>query len=311
MSKEKILILYSCIYDMYRDAASQYDNVDIKEIYTPLNNIGLRILRRIIIPIPGLDSFFFGDWNKNLNEYTKIIINDAMFNNNILKYISKKNAVASKYVYYTNAVRNSRIKPNNIPKDWRVYTFDISDSKEFGIEYSPEYYTEHQENIKYDLKYDVCYVGADKTNVRLKNLLDIKEVLRKNKVQNFFHIFHVLKKYNKYELQETTNMFLKYEDIQRIILESKCILELQMEGQSGCTLRTLESMFLNRKLITNNKDIVNYDFYNPNNIFVIENADDFKDRFNDILKFMRSPYQKLPDMVKNNYKFCKWLERFR
>ena len=311
MSKEKILILYSCIYDMYRDAASQYDNVDIKEIYTPLNNIGLRILRRIIILIPGLDSFFFGDWNKNLNEYTKIIINDAMFNNNILKYISKKNAVASKYVYYTNAVRNSRIKPNNIPKDWRVYTFDISDSKEFDIEYSPEYYTEHQENIKYDLKYDVCYVGADKTNVRLKNLLDIKEVLRKNKVQNFFHIFRVLKKYNKYELQETTNMFLKYEDIQRIILESKCILELQMEGQSGCTLRTLESMFLNRKLITNNKDIVNYDFYNPNNIFVIENADDFKDRFNDILKFMRSPYQKLPDMVKNNYKFCKWLERFR
>ena len=311
MSKEKILILYSCIYDMYRDAASQYDNVDIKEIYTPLNNIGLRILRRIIIPIPGLDSFFFGDWNKNLNEYTKIIINDAMFNNNILKYISKKNAVASKYVYYTNAVRNSRIKPNNIPKDWRVYTFDISDSKEFDIEYSPEYYTEHQENIKYDLKYDVCYVGADKTNVRLKNLLDIKEVLRKNKVQNFFHIFRVLKKYNKYELQETTNMFLKYEDIQRIILESKCILELQMEGQSGCTLRTLESMFLNRKLITNNKDIVNYDFYNPNNIFVIDNADDFKDRFNDILKFMRSPYQKLPDMVKNNYKFCKWLERFR
>ena len=296
---------------MYRDAASQYDNVDIKEIYTPLNNIGLRILRRIIIPIPGLDSFFFGDWNKNLNEYTKIIINDAMFNNNILKYISKKNAVASKYVYYTNAVRNSRIKPNNIPKDWRVYTFDISDSKEFDIEYSPEYYTEHQENIKYDLKYDVCYVGADKTNVRLKNLLDIKEVLRKNKVQNFFHIFRVLKKYNKYELQETTNMFVKYEDIQRIILESKCILELQMEGQSGCTLRTLESMFLNRKLITNNKDIVNYDFYNPNNIFVIENADDFKDRFNDILKFMRSPYQKLPDMVKNNYKFCKWLERFR
>lgn len=296
---------------MYRDAASQYDNVDIKEIYTPLNNIGLRILRRIIIPIPGLDSFFFGDWNKNLNEYTKIIINDAMFNNNILKYISKKNAVASKYVYYTNAVRNSRIKPNNIPKDWRVYTFDISDSKEFDIEYSPEYYTEHQENIKYDLKYDVCYVGADKTNVRLKNLLDIKEVLRKNKVQNFFHIFRVLKKYNKYELQETTNMFFKYEDIQRIILESKCILELQMEGQSGCTLRTLESMFLNRKLITNNKDIVNYDFYNPNNIFVIENADDFKDRFNDILKFMRSPYQKLPDMVKNNYKFCKWLERFR
>ena len=296
---------------MYRDAASQYDNVDIKEIYTPLNNIGLRILRRIIIPIPGLDSFFFGDWNKNLNEYTKIIINDAMFNNNILKYISKKNAVASKYVYYTNAVRNSRIKPNNIPKDWRVYTFDISDSNEFDIEYSHEYYTEHQENIKYDLKYDVCYVGADKTNVRLKNLLDIKEVLRKNKVQNFFHIFRVLKKYNKYELQETTNMFLKYEDIQRIILESKCILELQMEGQSGCTLRTLVSMFLNRKLITNNKDIVNYDFYNPNNIFVIENADDFKDRFNDILKFMRSPYQKLPDMVKNNYKFCKWLERFR
>lgn len=292
---------------MYRDAASQYDNVDIKEIYTPLNNIGLRILRRIIILIPGFDSFFFGDWNKNLNEYTKIIINDAMFNNNILKYISKKNAVASKYVYYTNAVRNSRIKPNNIPKDWRVYTFDISDSKEFDIEYSPEYYTEHQENIKYD----VCYVGADKTDVRLKNLLDIKEVLRKNKVQNFFHIFRVLKKYNKYELQETTNMFLKYEDIQRIILESKCILELQMEGQSGCTLRTLESMFLNRKLITNNKDIVNYDFYNPNNIFVIENADDFKDRFNDILKFMQSPYQKLPDMVKNNYKFCKWLERFR
>lgn len=41
------------------------------------------------------------------------------------------------------------------------------------------------------------------------------------------------------------------------------------EGQKGMTLRIVEAMFFNKKLITNNDDILCMDFYNSQNIYVL------------------------------------------
>ena len=35
-------------------------------------------------------------------------------------------------------------------------------------------------------------------------------------------------------------------------------------------MRTFEALSLGIKIVTTNKDIVNYDFYNPQNIFIVE-----------------------------------------
>lgn len=64
-------------------------------------------------------------------------------------------------------------------------------------------------------------------------------------------------------------------------LKSKCILEIVPEGITGSTLRVSESIIYRKKLLTNNKSLLNNKFYNPSHMFVFDNIDD------KILEFMK------------------------
>lgn len=53
-----------------------------------------------------------------------------------------------------------------------------------------------------------------------------------------------------------------------LVNNSNIIVEIVREDQCGLTLRTLEALFYNKKLITTNKNVMDYDFYNKTNIFI-------------------------------------------
>lgn len=61
-------------------------------------------------------------------------------------------------------------------------------------------------------------------------------------------------------------------------------------------MRTVEMLGLGKKLITTNADIRNYDFYNPQNILVI-------DRDNPVIDedFIRSPYEQIDENIRKRY----------
>jgi hypothetical protein len=57
-------------------------------------------------------------------------------------------------------------------------------------------------------------------------------------------------------------------------------------------MRIMESLIHNIKLITDCSYLVNYDFYNENNIFILG-----KDDFNRLSEFMNTPYEKVDAKV--------------
>ena len=62
---------------------------------------------------------------------------------------------------------------------------------------------------------------------------------------------------------------------------------------------------MEKKLITNNSSVVEYDFYNPKNIFVIGQ------RSNDELNaFIETPYEPVSDSIVEKYTFSSWVKRF-
>ena len=90
-----------------------------------------------------------------------------------------------------------------------------------------------------------------------------------------------------------------------MINESKAILDIVQENQTGITIRPLEALFFHKKLITNNKNIVSYKFYCQNNIFIIG-----KDDINTLKEFMELPWLEIDKEVSDFYTFPKWIERF-
>lgn len=75
-----------------------------------------------------------------------------------------------------------------------------------------------------------------------------------------------------------------------------------MNKQKALTERCFNAMYLGKKLITTNKDIVNYDFYSENNIYVYneEKGIDFN------AKFFNTDFEPIAGYEK--YSLTNWLK---
>lgn len=62
---------------------------------------------------------------------------------------------------------------------------------------------------------------------------------------------------------------MSYLENVEIVRKSKCILDIVYSEQSGLSPRPYEAMAANRKYITNNAEVMKYDFYDPDNILVV------------------------------------------
>ena len=60
------------------------------------------------------------------------------------------------------------------------------------------------------------------------------------------------------------------EEIRDMCLNSKAILDLANETQQGLTMRTMETLGIRRKIVTNNIYLKDYEFYNEDNAKVLE-----------------------------------------
>ena len=98
---------------------------------------------------------------------------------------------------------------------------------------------------------------------------------------------------------------ITYEELIKLIGQSKSIIDIVSNNQKGLTLRVMESIFFKKKLITNNESIKEYDFYNPNNIFILQ-FDDIKN----LKSFINSEYDELDKRILEKYEFETWVNSF-
>lgn len=70
----------------------------------------------------------------------------------------------------------------------------------------------------------------------------------------------------------------------------------------GLSFRTFEAIGHDKKLITNNTEIVNYEFYHPDNFFVYKDMN-----FEGLAEFLNKPYRALPPELKEKYSFTNWI----
>ncbi|KFF01789.1 glycosyltransferase family protein, partial [Chryseobacterium luteum] len=83
---------------------------------------------------------------------------------------------------------------------------------------------------------------------------------------------------------------------------TKVILDLMRADQTGLSFRIFEAMALEKKIITDNPTIKTYDFYNPNNILVLDK------NFRNLKKdFFSKPYEKLLEDVYYKYTLDHWV----
>ncbi len=199
----------------------------------------------------------------------------------------------------------------------KIYSFDKADvSTNAGLRFLPLFYSRNYEEIgkkvKLDYMYDFCFVGTahPKKYKFIKMMSEqLKEVYPKQFIYFFFPsriVFFYRKIHNKELRKAKGNEFhyvpLKGKEMEQVYENSRCVLDSAQAGQVGLTIRAIEALGAKKKLITTNEDVINYDFYRPENIYVYKGKIDLSDTF------FKEEYKEVDQEIYLKYSLRSWLK---
>ena len=250
-------------------------------------------------------------WTQNINQYDTIILFAHPLYRKIVKYIRKQAPLARIIVWYMDPYESC---PLRIDEEDGIeeFSFDILDCKKHGFNYKDTFYCfDKEKEFKNEVSTqnnDVFYIGLDKGRYDYINAIrkrleyyglncDITIVKDRWTSVSFNEILK--RKRREY------GTAISYDRVLHRIQNSKALLDINQLNQSGVSQRPLEALFYNKKLITNNRYIKKMDFYNKNNIYIIENESLYG-----IKDFMNLPYISISNEVKEKYTFEGWVSQF-
>lgn len=275
--------------------------VSVEQVYKQ-HPLFLRAIRRVHIELklPYIKSWI-GPWKNNLTKYDLIIIHASTITPPVVKYIRKKEPNIRIIVWYWNPVDKSVRLDEFKGLGVEIWSFDEEDCNKYSLLHNNQYYFNNVELPVSEESIDVFFVGGDKG--RIEDLVQLQNYLNKKKINNYFHITKTGKGNPKYKNDYKER--ISYNEVLKYISSSKAIVDYVSEKQSGLTLRPLEALFFDKKLITNDKTIINRDFYSKNNIFIL-GIDDM----DSINKFLEEPYEIIDKAIVEKYDFNNWLCNF-
>lgn len=199
----------------------------------------------------------------------------------------------------------------------KCYSFDRNDvAAHSNLEFLPLFYCRQYEEIgkrkQSRFKYDFCFVGtAHPKKYEFINQMSsqLKSVYPNQFIYFFFpsRIVYFYRKFKNPELRNAKMHEFHYEplrssEMNKVYQDTRCVLDSPQAGQLGLTIRVIEALGAKKKLITTNEDVINYDFYCPENIYVYRGFFDLKD------PFFTEPYKDIDSDIYEKYSLRNWLK---
>lgn len=197
-----------------------------------------------------------------------------------------------------------------------IYTFDRIDAEKNNLyKFLPLFYIDKYKEVgkkpRNSYKYDVSYIGtAHPQKIKLINEIS-KKIKKIYPLQYIYHYIPSKIKYYYHKILNEEYKNIKFKDLKtkkvsfdkamEIFEESKCVLDAPQKGQNGLTIRTIECLGAKRKLITTNEDIINYDFYRPENVYVYDGSFDFNS------VFFKTDYKEIDVNIYKKYSLNNWI----
>ncbi len=193
----------------------------------------------------------------------------------VIEYLRKQYPNSRFVAFWQDLVKT--VKMNDFEELREKYldiclSFDHGDCKKYNMTYYPLVYSPYKISIESNEKSDVYFVGKAKD--RLAMIIQIYEKLSEAGLICDFNITGVSKQNRVYDGKINYIDSMRYIDNLRHIQSTKCMLEIMQGGGLGFTLRYGEAIMYDKKIITNNTEIVNAPFYSSKRIHVIQKPSD-------------------------------------
>ena len=197
----------------------------------------------------------------------------------------------------------------------KILSFDRFDTEKYNLIHRPLFFINDYRKIAAitERNIDVVFIGKVHSD-RYAFVKDIESELKNHHYSTYFYfylpsrlIYFQMKLGSPYfknaRFSEFNYKMMPSEKAAHLLGNAKASLDAQHPAQTGLTMRTIEVFGAKRKLITTNTDIKNYDFYDDQNIMVV---DRIKPKID--LDFIRSPFKEISEDIYEKYSLQGWVE---
>lgn len=165
----------------------------------------------------------------------------------------------------------------------KKFTFDKTDAIHYKIHFRPLFFSNEYEeirNIQTGFQFESMSIGTAHTDRYLISE-KVKSWCDGNRFRSFafyyspskyvFHFKRILDKtFKKFDVKKISFRSLEHAQIIDLYKKSKAVLDINHPYQTGLTMRTFEALGAGRKLITTNAQVIDYPFYDSENILIID-----------------------------------------
>jgi hypothetical protein len=232
----------------------------------------------------------------------------------IEKIISSNSGIKI-FTYFWDSINNRKYSLEYFKYSHKFFSFDSQDKLlNENITFLPLFYNNDYKNLKNsdkEYKYDICFIGtlhSDRYEVvkRILSLIEGKQsYVYFYSTSKILFLFQKLfdKNFKNVKKEDISFSPLSKENTIDIINKSKVVIDIEHIKQKGLTMRTLEMLGANKKMITTNKEIINYDFYNTDNIQIID-----RNNINLDKSFFEIDFKSINSDIYDKYSITKWVE---
>lgn len=184
-----------------------------------------------------------------------------------------------------------------------VFSFEKGDCEKHNLKFATNFiYKEDCRRNVEEKMYTLFNISAH--SKRTAVIIKIAQALKK---WGFTYRIIILDKKKEVQsnLLEVIHEPVGLEKVHGLASAARVLLDIHRNQQEGLSFRIFESIGTHKKLITTNKTIREYDFYNEQNIFIIEDEKDFSiDK-----QFLEQPYVPIDDAVYAQYTLSGWCKQ--
>ncbi len=318
---KKVLLLAPNDYSLYRLIKKNLENLHFqvevihhnynfkyKNVFQRLKNVFYKIILNEKTYKNKLKNEFNLHIQKEIISNQKfditLVLRFDFFTKEILEYCKKR---TDKFVVYQYDGL-SRIKSNfenHILFD-KIYVFNLSDITNYPtlpLVKSSNFYFDYINPKSDKIGYDFYFLGG----FHPSRIDIINRLTHYFQLKNFKYLFEIYFDPKDVQFIELHNDitpiydFIDYEVYLEKLKNASNVVDILIEEHEGLSFRVFESLYFEKKLITTNPTVVTYDFYNENNIFVLNS-----DNLNEVENFLAKDKVKIDNELIKNYSFSNW-----
>lgn len=244
--------------------------------------------------------------NKGFKPDYILICRGEAFTPLTISHLRKSFPEAKIVLYCWDILRQADVR-FNIPHVDKAMSFDPQDVEENnGLMFRPTFFVKEYLRVKEckDPKHDVVFIGTLHSNRHII-IRKLKEKLMKVGVSLYTYLYvpsilvyfkDFITRFPYISIKKVHFKPISVLETVEVLNDARAIFDINFTSQKSLSTRAYEAMAARRKYITTNPEVRNYDFYNPNNIAVVD-----MEHFNLPEDFLTTPFEPVPEAMLYRY----------